>query len=418
MKKKLRQNQLADLGKILEISRAMVAATDLDSLLKLIIERSMELLDAERASIFLYDPQSEELISRIAAGVDEIRARVDRGISGATIRTGQTMNIPDAYADHRFNPGIDRKTGFRTRNILSIPLRDYHNTLVGVLQVINKRAGTFDDYDITLAETLAAQSGVAIERASLIDHYVEKQQMDRAMQIAKDIQRGLLPASNPAIEGFDVAGFSDPADETGGDMYDFMQLADGRWMLVIADATGHGIGSALMIAETRAMLRAIAQHGDDAGKVLAQTNELLSADLGDGRFVTCFFGLLNPQTNELSYASAGHGPLIFFNSATESILQAPATALPLGIMLETEFRDPQTVPLASGDIVLLTTDGIYEATNPEGEQFGIDRMLELLKRDRHQSAEMIMTNLREAVKAFTKGRPPTDDLTAVVVRKK
>ncbi len=417
MKKNPRQNQLADLGKVLEISRAMVAASDLDSLLKLVIERSMELLDAERASIFLYDPQSEELISRVAAGVDEIRARVDRGISGATIRTGQTMNIPDAYADHRFNPEIDRKTGFRTRNILSIPLRDYHNSLVGVLQVINKRAGTFDDYDITLAETLAAQSGVAIERASLIDHYVEKQQMERAMQIAKDIQRGLLPASNPAIEGFDVAGFSDPADETGGDMYDFMQLSDGRWMLVIADATGHGIGAALMIAETRAMLRAIAQHGSNASEVLAQTNELLTADLGDGRFVTCFFGLLNPQTSELSYASAGHGPLIFYDSATNQFKQSPATALPLGIMAETDFRAPETVPLASGDIVLLTTDGIYEATNPSGEQFGIDRMLELLQRDRLQPAQTIVANLRKAVRVFTKGQQPNDDLTAVVVRK-
>ncbi len=417
MRKNPKQNQLADLGKVLEISRAMVAASDLDSLLKLIIERSMELLDAERASIFLYDPQSQELISRVAAGVDEIRARVDRGISGATVRTGQTMNIPDAYADHRFNPEIDRKTGFRTRNILSIPLRDYHRSLVGVLQVINKRAGTFSDYDITLAETLAAQAGVAIERASLIDHYVEKQQMERAMQIAKDIQRGLLPASNPAIEGFDVAGFSEPADETGGDMYDFMQLSDGQWMLVIADATGHGIGSALMIAETRAMLRAIAQHGSDASEVLAQTNKLLTADLGDGRFVTCFFGLLNPQTSELSYASAGHGPLIFYDSAAKQFQQSPATALPLGIMAETEFRAPEAVTLASGDIVLLTTDGIYEATNPSGEQFGIGRMLELLQRDRRQPAQTIVANLRKAVRVFTKGQQPKDDLTAVVVRK-
>ena len=303
--------RLDDLNKVLAISRSMVAATELDSLLRLIIDRGMELLDAERASLFLYEPQREELFSRIAAGEDEIRFPADRGIAGAAVKTGRTINVPDAYADGRFNPDIDRVTGFRTRNILAVPLRDYEGKLVGVLQVLNKRAGAFQDYDITLAETLAAQAGVAIQRATLIEHYLEKQRLERAMQLAREIQQGLFPRGAPAVCGFDIAGFCEPADATGGDTYDFMPLPGGQWVLFVADATGHGIGPALVIAETRAMLRAVSLQGPDVSAVLRIVNNLLIADLNAESFVTCFLGLLDPFARRLVYASAGHGPILF-----------------------------------------------------------------------------------------------------------
>ena len=140
--------------------------------------------------------------------------------------------------------------------------------------------------------------------------------MERAMQIARDIQRGLLPKEPPEIPGYDVAGLSDPADETGGDTFDFIHLPSGQWAFVIADATGHGIGPALVIAETRAMLRACAHHSkaDSASvtQILNTVNYLLAHDLGGGNFVTCFMGIFDPESNEMTYASAGHGPMIFY----------------------------------------------------------------------------------------------------------
>jgi len=126
-----------DLQKVLEITRRMGATVDSDGLLQLIIDRSMELLDADRASLFLYDAETNELVSKIAAGADEIRFPADKGIAGATVQTGKTINVPDAYADDRFNADIDPQTNFRTRNILSIPLLDYEGQLVGVLLVLN-----------------------------------------------------------------------------------------------------------------------------------------------------------------------------------------------------------------------------------------------------------------------------------------
>ena len=406
------------LQKVLEITRMMAAAVDLDNLLSLIIECSMELLDAERASLFLYEAGTNELVSRIATDAEEIRFPADTGVAGATIHAGQTINVPDAYADERFNPQIDRETGFHTRNILSVPLRDHEAELVGVLQVLNRRSGQFDAPAIQLAETLGAQAGVLLQRARLIEHYLLKQEMERAMTIARDIQRGLFPDRSPHVCGFDIAGYSEPADDTGGDTYDFFALPDGRWMLAVADATGHGIGPALVIAETRAMLRAVSLQGLNASVVLETVNLLLTEDMLDGRFVTCFFGLLDPLAASLTYASAGHGPLLFYDRDKDEFAKVRATGLPLGVMEESDYSVTAVHPFQPKDFAAITTDGFFEAESPEGEQFGIERVITVLRRDRDLTAADMLANLRRAVADFTRGQPQADDLTAIVVRRK
>ena len=412
------KSKLDDLLKVLEITRSLAAVVDLDSVFWLVIERSMELLDAERASLFLYDSACHELVSRVAVGASEIRMPADRGIVGETIRSGQTVNVPDAYADARFNRDVDRRTGFTTRNILSVPLRDHESSLVGVLQVLNKRSGPFDDYDITLAETLGAQAGVALQRARLIEHYVEKQRLERAMKIAQEIQQNLLPKENPRICGFDVAGFSQAADETGGDTYDFLTLSDGRCMLVVADASGHGIGPALVIAETRAMLRAVGVRGCNVAYILNLVNNLLAKDLGEARFVTCFLGMLDPLGTRLEYASAGHGPLLFYRRSEDRFTEVGATGLPFGVFEDAVFDNVSNFTFASGDFAAVTTDGVFEASNPVGELFGMERMMHLLRRDRDLPAERMIANLHQAVIEFTGGAPQADDLTVVVVRRR
>jgi len=406
-----------DLEKVLEITRLMAAAVELDDVLHLIIERSMELLNAERASLFLYEPQSNELVSRIAIDADEIRFSADRGIAGATIRTKHTINVPDARADPRFNPEIDRQTGFQTRNILSVPLNDHRGELVGVLQILNKRSGEFTTDDVALAETLGAQAGVSLQRARLIEHYVRQQEMERAMKIARDIQRGLFPSEAPRICGFDVAGFSEPADDTGGDTYDFLPLPSGQWMLAVADASGHGIGPALVIAETRAMLRAISLQDCDVSEVLRTANKLLSYDL-EGRFVTCFLGLLDPLMSRLMYATAGHGPLLFYDRQRDEFTRTVATDLPLGIMEEVAYGEVVAHTFRPDDFAVITTDGFHEADNPAGELFGVDRMVQILRRDRDLPAEQMIASLHQAVLAFTDGQPQSDDLTAIVIRRR
>lgn len=410
-------DRAGDLQKVLEISRSLVAAADVQALLRLIADRSIELLEAERASVFLYESESDELVSYVAHGEKEIRIPADRGIAGSVVKEAATINVPDAYADLRFNPEVDRKTGFRTRNILAVPLLDYECGMVGVMQVLNKHSRPFDDYDIMLAEALAAQAGVAIQRHRLIQHFLQKQQMERAMKIAQEIQRGLLPQNNPSISGFDVAGFCEPADQTGGDTYDFMQLPSGLWMITVADATGHGIGPALVIAETRAMLRATSLHGKNVAAVLSTVNDLLSEDLADSSFVTCFLGLLDVQESALTYASAGHGPMLFYSRRDDRFTTQSATALPLGVLPDAPFNEPVHYKLDMGNFITITTDGFFEATNSAGEQFGIERMMALLTRDRDLPAQQMIHNLHEAVHEFTGQKTHDDDLTAVIVKR-
>ncbi len=412
------QHDLNDLRRVLEISRSMAAVTELDELLALIVDRSMELLHSERATIFLYDAPTNKLISRIAAGAEEIRFPADRGIAGAAIQTGQTVIVPDAYADERFNPDVDKQTGFRTRNILSVPLRNHENKLVGVLQVLNKKTPDgFTDYDVSLAETLGAQAGVALQRARLIEHYLAKQKMERAMQIARDIQQGLLPAAPPTIEGFEVAGMSDPADETGGDTYDFLSAGDGRWLVTVADASGHGIGPALVIAEARAMIRALGHWEGEVPDVLATVNRLLAADLDGGRFVTCFLGLLDANEQALRFASAGHGPILLYTAATDTFQELAATGLPLGVLDDSEYTEVVTHAFAPGDMAIVTTDGFFEASDRNGKEYGIGRVIDCIRRDREKPAAEILANLRAEVSAFAAGQPQADDLTAVLIRK-
>jgi phosphoserine phosphatase len=408
------------LGEVLEITRAMGATGDLDELLALIVDRSLKLLQAERGTVWLHDAGNRELVTRIATGVDELRVPADKGFCGEAVCSGETIVCQDAYADERFNPEVDRQTQFHTRNIMSVPLCDFEGRVNGVLQVLNL-AGRINDDDIALAEALAAQAGVAIQRAQLMAHYARKQEMERAMHIAQGIQQGLLPRQAPQIEGFEAAGRSEPADETGGDTFDFIPLPDGQWAFVVADATGHGIGPALVIAETRAMLRASALLSETAedrvSRILANTNRLLSDDLDAGRFVTCFFGILDPETATLTWASAGHGPMIFYRRNDDTFCELSATDVPLGILPDTTFEEVRTFDFQPGDLAIVTTDGIFEAPGADGEMLGVEGMLEQLRTTTDRPAEDIIAELCAAVDRYTAGVPQTDDITAIAIRR-
>ncbi len=418
------EKRLSALEKILQITRDMVATADLDELLGVIIQRSMELLDSERASLFLYEAETDELITKIAAGEAEIRMSAKVGIAGTVAQSREILNIADAYADGRFNRDVDRQTGYRTRNILALPLVDYAGDLVGVLEVLNKRGGGYTESDIGLARTLGAQAGVTLQRARLLAHYVEKQRMEQSLAIARQIQQDLLPDADPQIAGFDVAGWSSPADETGGDIYDFLEIAPGQWTLMLADATGHGVGPALMVAEARAMLRALAApcdggrgDGMDIRVVIEHVNELLAEDLEDGRFVTCFFGLLDGPAAAIRYSSAGQGPIVFYRRAEDRFEEFSATGLPLGIVADMDYDEQVERTLQPGDMMIVVTDGFFEAANAAGEMFGIARMCESIRRDRDLPAAEIIQDLRRDVDTFTDYAPQADDLTAIVVKK-
>ena len=414
--------RVADLEKILDITRALGVTVDLDPLLKLIASAATDVLDCERATVFLCDHAKGELFSRVATGIDgapieEIRFPIDRGIAGEVATTGKGVNIPEPYADPRFNSEFDRKTGFVTRSLLTLPLAGHDGKIVGVLQVLNKRGGPFGVADERLLSALGAQAGVAIERQGLLEEFAVKQRIQRDLNIAREIQQGLLPKHAPDLPGFDIAGWNQSADETGGDCFDWLLLPDGLLGISIGDATGHGIGPALVAAEARALLRGTLMQSRDLARVVPQINDLLGEDLREGTFVTAFIGLLDPATHSVDYLSAGHGPLLVYGAADDSVTEIPTHGLPLGLMPEVEFDPPTRVPLGPGDMLLLFTDGFFEWARPDGEQFGTDRLVEIVRRHRDRPVAEIIRLVYAAVVEFSEGTKQGDDCTAVIVKR-
>jgi sigma-B regulation protein RsbU (phosphoserine phosphatase) len=416
------RGRIADLEQLLEVARRLGATVDLDLLLEGIAAAATSVLDCERATVFLYDRAAEELFSRLATGIadspiSEIRFPVTRGIAGEVARSGSVVNLPDAYADPRFNPEFDRRSGFRTRTLLTVPLSDHDGGIVGVLQVLNKRTGSFGDRDEQMALFLGSQAGVAVQRQMLLGHFAEKQRIQRDLNIARDIQQGLLPKEKPTLAGFDIAGWNRPADETGGDFYDFLPLADGGLAITIADVTGHGIGPALVVAEVRALFRALVMRSADLGSTVEGVHQLLCQDLPEGKFVTALFGILSPAEQTLRYVSTGQGPLLIYTAATGEVTELETQGLPLGILPEAAYDPPATVSFAPGDMLVLLTDGFFEWSRADGEQFGTERVRDLICTHRHRTAAELISLLHRSVVEFSAGTPQGDDLTAVIVKR-
>ena len=412
------QRRIENLTALLEVSKQLGAGIELVPLLERIEQATRRVLDCERASVFLYDACADELYSEVATGGVEIRFSAKVGIAGHAAQTRKVLNVPDAYADPRFNAEVDRKTGFQTRNLLAFCLTGYDGRMVGVLQALNKQRGSFTAADEELAAALSSLAGVAVQRQMLLDEYAEKQRLQRDLAVARDIQQSLLPKSDPHVAGYDVAGWNKPADETGGDCYDFLELSDGRWGLLLADAAGHGIGPALIVSQCRSLLRALISSINDLPEAMQRTNELLGRDLSGGRFVTTFLGILDPEDHRVHYVSAGHGPLLHFKPGAGQAIEIPASTLPLGILPELDAAAPAPIRLDPGDTLLLVTDGFSEWLNPEEEQFGTARIFDLVRARPEASSAEIIDLLHGAVVRFGRGTPQTDDLTAIAIKRR
>jgi serine phosphatase RsbU (regulator of sigma subunit) len=242
-------------------------------------------------------------------------------------------------------------------------------------------------------------------------------QLKHDLAIARSIQQGLLPKTPPRIEGFDIAGWNQPTDETGGDYFDWQELPDGRVAFTIADVTGHGIGSALCMAACRAYARASFATGADLRCIFTRLNQLLYEDLPPEKFVTLATGLLDPDEGTLELISAGHGPLLFYLSAEDRFRSYDAQGLPLGLLVEANYSCPQILRFSPGDILVLVTDGFIEWVNTNGDDFGERQLKEAIRTHRGRPAATIISELYAAALDFSGSMPPTDDLTVLIIKK-
>lgn len=407
------EQKLRAIGMISTLLRAM----ELERLLASLMESTLELANAEAGSIALWD--EEQLKTQTEWGLtDEILADM-RLASGETVaeqaaRTCETIFIANTAQDDTVDFGVLEQ---RIASCMCIPLVSSGRAM-GVVTLVNSEAGgSFSTNEVEILETIASFGGIAVENAILAEAAKEKERLRGQLLVASEIQQELLPVGAPVVENYDIAAWTIPCDETGGDYFDFFDYSDDRVGLVVGDVVGHGIGAALLMATARAFLRALAMNSDDLGAVLTQLNSLLEADMADHQFMTMLLGILSPSTNTFHYAAVGHDPPLLYRRADDGFEEIDAAQFPLGIMPDAEFEAAPPLHLEPGDVMTICTDGIWEARNAEDEDFGKERLQSVVREHHARAAGEIAGQIRDAVVSFLGDAPQTDDLTVAVVKR-
>jgi hypothetical protein len=253
------QGELAREKRLTEASYALHTTLDLGEILQLILGAACDGVQADRGTVFVLSADGREIWSRVVGGDEhlEIRLPLGQGIAGTVAQTGETIRIGDAYADRRFDPNWDRRTGYRTRQILCKPIRSREGRIVGVFQLLNKKEGSFEDADEAYLDALSVHAALALENAQLHASALERERQAREILLVQEVQRAYQPErATLEVEGLRVAGLNILCEDASGDYYDFIPLEDGRHVVVIGDVSGHGLKSALVMAQARAFLRA------------------------------------------------------------------------------------------------------------------------------------------------------------------
>ncbi|MCE9618816.1 MAG: SpoIIE family protein phosphatase [Planctomycetes bacterium] len=428
----LRNVSLEVIAKLLLVSRRLAGTSELADVLSTVIDALRDLLNAERATVFEYDPKNNQLFTQVAHGIDQagpgiIRIPANRGIAGAAAQELKLVHIPDAYKDPRFNQEIDKVTGFRTRNILAIPLIDHEGGLVGVAQVLNSRHGSFTEQDQEIALGLSAQAAVAIRRGRLMEDRVARERMERDLQAARSIQQSSFPSALPPMKDWQVAASGIPAEQCGGDAFDVIPLVQktivepsespDEVVLLVADATGHGIGSALSAMQVRGMLRIGLRLKQGVRRIAEEANRQLCQDLPMGRFVTAWYARISLHNGVVESYAAGQGPIIHYRRREDDFITLPTDNAPLGVMIDDTSSETTVITMHVGDILIALTDGYYESEGPNGEQYQQKPVEDLVRKHRDRTPEEILQLINESLMDWTSAAPAADDRTAIVLKR-
>lgn len=408
---------------LLEITTAICTELQLDPLLGKITEVAAKILDAERGTVFVHDPQSKTLWTRAATGLEGSRIQIPEtaGIAGLVFSCGQSLHVPDAYADPRFNPAVDSATGYRTRNILSMPIINKSGRVIGVTQVLNKRKGPFNSEDERRLRALTAQAAIALENARLHHDLLMQERIRRDLSTARQIQQGFLPTTVPSFcDGvLDLIGELHPAQEVSGDFYDYIALDERRLALVVADVSGKGMPAALFMTIVRTYLRELVRTESSPGRVLALLNDALARDNPAFMFVTVVLGICDVPTGHCLLARAGHPPPILKkqNGALLELTQAKGSLL--GIQSPCAALTEISIDLDPGDCLIFYTDGATEASEPLTEElFGAERLLQAVRTIPPENPlPEWCQSIRGQIQAFTRTTEFEDDLTLLLVRR-
>jgi len=409
------RHRLLGLSALFEVSRLLASTLDLQKILDILAKNAAESLGFKGCSIRLLDPSGKELV--IKSFYNLSKRYLDKGpllVKQSAIyreaMSGRSVQIHDMLSDRRVvYPEDAKREGIRSGLVLGLLSK---GKPVGTLHVYSSESHCYTREEISLLRTLANQAAVAIENATLYQRGLEKQQLDRELAVAGQIQRRLLPARAPEHELVEIAGRSVPCHQVGGDFYDFVPLAKGQLGIAIADVSGKGVPGALLMATTRAALRAQVLGGRRPHRVVQRLNTILCEDTGASQFVTLFYGIVRGSTRSFTYSNAGHNPPLLFRKGRAKRLERGGMVL--GAASEESYESGH-VSLRPDDVIVLYTDGVTEATSPSGELFGVARLEQSVQARLSGSAEEILAAICRETHSFANGLL-RDDLTAVVLK--
>ena len=414
------QRRLDGLTRLLEVTRSLAEQIDLEQTLTTIISEACRALNCDRASLFQFDSQRNELYTSVVTELEigEIRKSLDSGITGWVARRQMIANIPDPSQDARWDAGVDRATGYQTRNILAAPLTSPHDGgLLGVIQLLNKHEGSFDDTDEELLQAFSQHAAVALDRAQLVSRLQEQKQVETSLNVARDIQRGFMPNVLPDVPGYELASWWYPNEAIGGDYCDVIRLGDSRTGLCVADVSGHGLGPALIMASVRAALRALVLEHNHPQELLERLGKSMEDDLQHGRFITMVVAVLDHVSHDVEFSNAGHSPSLHFEATTNQFTSMESTGVPLGVLDNPDYPAGPRMRINVGDMLILCTDGIVEAMDEHDRQFGLGRLKELICQNCSDTVENIVQIVGREIEEHYVGDAPPDDLTILAARR-
>lgn len=413
------EKKLTDLAMLMQVSAIISSTLNLDELMPIVMEKAKEVMDADACSILLYNRETDRLEFEVALSQDknasetlkkQVSLALGQGIAGWVAETLQPILIADAQHDARFFKGADAMTGFVTRSLIAVPLVG-RNRLIGVAEIMNPRSHEqFTDYDLELFQALCRQVAVAIENALYHRESLAQERIKHELELATIIQQSFLPPVPEWRRGaLVVRGYNLAAKEVGGDLYDFIDLANGMAGIFIGDISGKGISAALFMAKSISDFRHLAA-GTDSPGVLMQRFSAVLANAPRGMFLAGAYVIADPATGQCVVASAGNPP--FFLVSSDSVRLIEAAAGPPAGILETDYGDT-TIDLQKGQRLIIFTDGVIDAKNRSGERFGIDRVRALL--EQQKDSPSLVASVSAAVENFSRGTDRADDVTLVEI---
>lgn len=411
--------RLQRLEALVVASETLNRASGLDDILQAILELVKAQLDCERATAFLRDARTGKLHARQMAGAERIEIVLEKGVgvAGYVAETGESLLINDVASDPRFDSSTDKRTGFLTRNMLCVPLRNPEGELMGALQAINRRSVEFSDADLSYLESFAALAAIAVEREQLAQEAFRAQLLAHELELARRIQQRLLPPSGkiklPAP--FSAWGTSQACFDVGGDAYDVVMLSPHECAFWVADVSGKGVGAALLMTTLQTELRALVRAEQDLARLATELDKRVVAAAPLGTYATLFLGVLSAQTERLSYINAGHVQPVWLNHREKGERKFEVSGRPVGIPLPGNDYVAGEFSFKRGERLAVFSDGVTDAENTNGQTYEENGLVEVHARIETSDVEKIGRTFFEDLDSFRMGAPAKDDTTYLVI---